>query len=112
MHGERAITGAIAVAGYPPQPHPHQFGEWWKQLVAVCAGLATVGIIVWAIGKQFFVTRDEWIEIRDAVKLSAARAEQTERIIHELRNTTEKLSEATAAITLKLTVIEAQVRRR
>lgn len=113
---DRATTGSIVIPHYmtvpPPPPPPAHFGEWWKQLVAVCAGLATVGIIIWAVGKQFFVTREEWVEIRDAVRLSASKAEQTEHTFQDLRVTIEKLQESTAAISMKLILIEAQTRRR
>ena len=35
-------------------------GRWWRELVAICTGIAAVSGLAWFIGKQFFVTRDEW----------------------------------------------------
>lgn len=45
----------------------NMMGKWWKEMVALCLGLAAVGTIAWALGRQFFVTRDEWNSNREAM---------------------------------------------
>jgi hypothetical protein len=44
----------------PPPPPDDSLGKVARALVAICVGLAAVGVIVWILGKQFFTTRDEY----------------------------------------------------
>jgi hypothetical protein len=62
---ERSETAGYGVPIQQQQPVPNLMpdsfmGRWWRELVAICTGLAAIGGITWALGKQFFTTRDEW----------------------------------------------------
>ena len=105
MEHQRTITGAIAISAPPPPPPPH-INELWKQIVAICLGLAAVGTVAYVIGKQFFVTRDEWVQIRDNVIQTSNQLQLMNANINELKVLKEDLSR------LNIRLIEMDVQRK
>ena len=50
--------------GPPPAPPPQDdlslFAKWWKMIVGIAAGTATVGAVIWAIGTLLFVSSRQY----------------------------------------------------
>lgn len=85
----------------PPNLMPDSFmGRWWRELVAICTGLAAVGGITFVLGKQFFVTRDEWTleaaKTHDTLLDIKFQIEELRRSVNDLKS---KNDSATAALT-------------
>jgi len=40
------------------------FDRWWKSFVSILLSLAAVLGVIWAIGSKFFVTREEFIDMK------------------------------------------------
>jgi membrane-associated protease RseP (regulator of RpoE activity) len=54
------LSSSYHLVGAPPPPPDDTLAKVAKSIVAICAGLAAVGAIVWILGKQFFTTKDEY----------------------------------------------------
>ncbi len=53
------LSSSYLAAAAPPPPDD-TMSKFAKSIVAICGGLAAVGVVVWILGKQFFTTRDEY----------------------------------------------------
>ncbi len=99
----------------PPQPEGSFMGRWWRELVAICTGLATVGAIAWVVGKQFFVTREEWNEKTNANQVVLQRIDfqldEVKRSLQTNNVSIEKVTTTIEEIQRQINAVRRPVRR-
>jgi len=102
----RQVTGAISMT--PPQQQNGSFGEWWKQLVAICIGLAAVGLVLAAVGRQFFVTREEWNAFREATFNMDAKNREYHQKIDDAKRRIDDLQKDVDQIKIRFVEMDAR----
>ena len=107
----RHISGAISL----PLPQQQQqqspesfFQMWWKALVGISAGMATVCAVLYFIAKQFFVTREEWNSQIPEFKQQTDRMAQIANDLKATNVTLGQVNESLNTIKIKLITMDAE----
>ncbi len=100
----------------------HRFIEkWWKHIFFMATGMSAVGIVIWSLTSEFFVTRGEFTKSEIAkVETTAkieARLSQVQETLQENKNAVKEQSsvmkDMTEALTgLKIRIIQIDNRQR